>query len=71
MSEQIINFILDELIGKKTREIKLINFTKKNFDQIPFFAISKMTKNEFLNWEKMFQTSKNAISRKKNLPGLF
>ena len=23
------------------------------FDQIPFFAISKMTKNQFLNWEKV------------------
>jgi len=30
---------------KKTREIKLINFTKKKIGQIPFFAISKMTKN--------------------------
>ena len=23
------------------------------FDQIPFFAISKMAKNQFLNWEKV------------------
>jgi len=35
--------------AKKTREIKLINFTKIFFDQIPFFAISKMAKNQFLN----------------------
>ena len=26
-------------------------FHKKIFDQIPFFAISKMAKNQFLNWE--------------------
>ena len=31
------------------------------FDQIQFFAISKMAKNQFLNWK----TAKNAISRKK------
>ena len=48
---------------KKTREI---NFTKKVFDQISFFAISHMAKNNFLNWEK-FKTGKNAISRKKIL----
>ena len=33
--------------AKKTREIKKINFT--NY----FFANSKMTKNQFLNWEKV------------------
>ena len=32
-------------------------------DQIPFFAISKIDKNQFLNWEN-FKTAKNAISRK-------
>ncbi len=36
--------------AEKTREI---NFTNIFFDQIPFFAISKMTKNQFLNWEKV------------------
>ena len=35
------------------------------FGQISFFTISKMTKNQFLNWEKKFKTAKNAISRKK------
>ena len=39
--------------AKKTREIKEINFTKKCFDQIQFFAISKMAKIQFLNWEKV------------------
>ena len=39
--------------AKKTREIKQINLTKKFFDQIPFLAISKMAKNQFLNWEKI------------------
>ena len=34
---------------KKTREIKKINFTKNVFDQVPFFAISEMAKNQFLN----------------------
>ena len=38
--------------GQKTSEIKLlINFTNNFFDQIQFFAISKMAKNQFLNWE--------------------
>ena len=32
---------------KKTREIKSINFTNFFLDQIPFFAISKMAKNQF------------------------
>ena len=40
--------------AKKTRKIKKLNFTKKKF------AISKMTKNQLLNWEK-FKTAKNAI----------
>ena len=36
--------------AKKTREsISRILF----FDQIPFFAISKMVKNHFSNWEKV------------------
>ena len=36
--------------AKKTREI---NFTKYFIDQIPFFAITKMAKNQFLNLEKV------------------
>ena len=35
------------------------------FGKIPFFAFSKMAKNQFLNWEKVFKNAKNAISRKK------
>ena len=35
------------------------------FDQIPFFAISKMAKNQILKWEKVFKIAKNAISQKK------
>jgi len=26
---------------------------KNYFEQIPFFAISEMAKNQFLNWEKV------------------
>ena len=37
---------------QKIRE-KKINFIKKFFDQNPFFAISKMGKNQFLNCEKI------------------
>ena len=37
---------------------------KKICGQIPFFTISKMSKNQFLNWGK-FKTAKNAISQKK------
>ena len=43
---------------KKSRPKKLVksnkSISRKNyFDQIPFFAISKMAKNQFLNWEKV------------------
>ena len=38
---------------QKTREIKYINFTKMFFDQNPFFAISKMAKEQFLSWKKV------------------
>ena len=37
---------------------------KQFFDQIPFFAISKMAQNQFLNWEKVYKTAKNGISWK-------
>ena len=46
--------------AKKTLEIKEINFMKLFFDQNPFCAISKMAKNQFLNWKNV------KISRKKN-----
>ena len=43
---------------KKSRPKKLVKLNKsisrkKILDQIPFFAISKMAKNKFLNWEKV------------------
>ena len=34
------------------------SISRKNFDQILFFAISKMSKNEFLNWEKSLKLPK-------------
>ena len=44
--------------AKKIREIKGVKSNKsisrkKILDQNPFFAISKMAKNQFLNWEKV------------------
>ena len=46
---------------------------KKIFDQIPFFAISKMAKWPNIHfWTvKKFKTAKNAISHKKNLMDIF
>jgi len=38
---------------------------KKISDQIPFFAISKMAKNQCLNSGKKLKTAKKAISRRK------
>ena len=43
---------------KKSGPKKLVKSNKSIsrktfFDQIPFFAISKMAKNQFLNWEKV------------------
>ena len=43
---------------KKSRPKKLVKSNKsisrkKFFDQNPFFAFSKMVKNQFLNWEKI------------------
>ena len=34
------------------------SISRKNFGQISFFAISKMTKNQFLNWKKVLKTTK-------------
>ena len=40
--------------GKYTVQFWSISqFHELFFDQIPFFAISKMDKNQFLNWEKV------------------
>ena len=65
-SPKIMRFgIMDQLLHsgpenlKKSRQKKnswnqINQFHKKKFlDQIPFFAISKMAKNQFLNWEKV------------------
>jgi hypothetical protein len=53
------------------KKLVIINqFNNSFFDQIPFFAISKMTKNQFLKWGKKFKTARNAISQV-FLPGLF
>ena len=43
---------------KKSRPKKLVKSNKsisrkKFFNQIPFFEISKMAENQFLNWEKV------------------
>jgi len=42
---------------KKSRPKKLLKsnklFHEIFLDQIPFFAISKIAKNQFLNWEKV------------------
>ena len=57
---------MSSLYPSKTLWWNQINqFCEKIFGQISFFAISKMTKNQFLNWEK-FKTAKNAISRRNN-----
>ena len=50
--------------AKKTREIKEINFTKFYFDQIPFFAISKMAKNQFLKLGKSLKLPKMQFHEK-------
>ena len=40
--------------GQKNSWNQINQFHEKNFfDQIPFFAISKMAKNQFLNWEEV------------------
>ena len=37
--------------------------SRKNLGQIPFFTISKMAKNQYLNRELKFKTAQNAISQ--------
>ena len=39
--------------GQKNSWNQINQFHEFFFDQIPFFAISKMAKNQFLNWEKV------------------
>ena len=53
--------------GQKNSWNQINQFHEKNFDQIHFFAISKMAKNEFFPWKK-FRTAINVISRKKFWP---
>ena len=38
---------------------------KMFFDQIPFFAISKMAKNQFFNWRKSLKLPKMQFHEKK------
>ena len=38
---------------RKKFKLPKMQFSRNFFDQIPFFAISKMAKNQFLNWEKV------------------
>ena len=47
-------------VGRKFKKFQAKKIVKLNksisrifLDQIPFFAISKMPKNQFLNWEKV------------------
>ena len=49
---------------KKSRQKKKLVKSNKSISR-KNFAISKMAKNQFLNWEK-FKTAKNAISEKKD-----
>ena len=46
-----LNFIICDVCTQWARKLK--KFTKIFFDQIPIFGISKMAKNQFLNWEKV------------------
>ena len=54
---------------KKSKPKKLVKSNKsiswKNFpDRIPFFDISKMAKNQFLNWEKFLNCQKSNFTKK-------
>ena len=40
--------------GKKNSYNQINQFHEICFDQIPFFAMSKMAKNQFLNWKKFW-----------------
>ena len=49
------------ILGQKIKKVQAKKLVKSNnsisrkifFGKIPFFAISKMTKNQFLNWKKV------------------
>ena len=56
---------------KKSRQKKIMKSNKSIsrkylFDQIPFFAISKMAKNQFLNWGKSLKLPKMQYHGEKN-----
>ena len=56
--KSVYNGIVGLKILKSPGQKKLVkpnkSISRKNFfDQIPFFVISKMAKNQFLNWEKV------------------
>ena len=40
--------------AKQATSNQIYQFHEKIFGQIPFFAISKMAKNQFINWGKKF-----------------
>ena len=51
---------------KKLMKLNSKSISRKNlFDQIPFFAISKMAKNQFLNWGKSLKLPKMQFHEKK------
>ena len=66
---QVCKILFDFTVGQKIKnsqdQKKLIKSNKlisqKKFHQIPFFAISKMAKTQFLNRGKKFKTAKNTI----------
>ena len=56
-----IIFSFDKKLVKSNKSIS----RKKFFDQIPFFAISKKGKNQFLNQEKVWNCQKCNFTKKK------
>ena len=52
---KICQFTEGQKIKKKLQGKKLVKTNKSNsrIDQVPFFAILKIVKNQFLNWEKV------------------
>ena len=50
-----------------TRKFEKVQAKKlvKSLGQIPFFAISKMAKNQFLNWEKVLNCQKCNFTKTK------
>ena len=74
----VFEVIVQHTVGQKIKKIqakKLVKSNKsishkKSFYQIPYFAISKMAKNQFLNWGKSLKLPKVQFHEKK-IFGLF